>query len=184
MRPALFAVFLASIALLAPAPAFGQSCEAPPGRAGLEQYCETVPGPGGDRGPGDFGKGGGSRLAPTTREELNAHGAPGRALLGFAEGTGGSSDNGGAAAGSNKPGADADRDPRSTGDPRSRGDHRSSGDRLGSEPSNDPLRAVRAAAESGSSVGPVFLWALLALALVVGALGWVRYRRDGTGLDD
>jgi hypothetical protein len=178
MHPALSALFLAAIAFLAPTSAFGQSCKAPPGRAGLEQYCETVPGPGGDQGPGDFGRGGGSGLAPTTRKELNANGVTGRALLGFAEGTGRSGDSGGATGDSNTPAADADRDPRSTGSPRSRGD------RQGSEPSNNPLRAVRAAAESGSSVGPVFLWALLALALVVGALGWVRYRRGGAGLDD
>jgi hypothetical protein len=201
IRLALFAVFLATTALFAPAPAFGQSCEAPPGRAGLVQYCETIPGPGGDRGPGDFGRGGGSRLPSTTREELNARGATGRALLGFAEGTGGGSANGASARDSNDPGADGNRETRSTGDPaaaddsnepgadgdgdpRSTGDRGSTGDRQRSEPSNNPLTAIRAATESGSSVGPAFLWALLALALVVAALGWVRYRRGGPGPND
>ncbi len=48
------ALVVASLSL-APA-ASAQSCQAPPGRAAVEQYCESIPGPGGDRGINAGGK--------------------------------------------------------------------------------------------------------------------------------
>ena len=41
------------VALALPGAASAQRCIAPPGLAGLEQYCESIPGAGGQRGPAD-----------------------------------------------------------------------------------------------------------------------------------
>ena len=103
--------------------------------SGIDQYCEAIPGPGGDRGAGD-------RVGPGERVPAGS----GRAL------------------------------PR----PRARGAARDgSPDAVparGSTPSDDPLRAVTSAATSGATVGPLFVGTLLAMALGLVALAWLRAR--------
>ena len=42
--------------------------------------------------------------------------------------------------------------------------------------SNNPFSAIKNAVSSGPSAGPVYLWVLIAIALIVAALGWLRYR--------
>ncbi len=76
------ALVVASLAL-APA-ASAQSCQAAPGRAAVEQYCESIPGPGGDRGINAGGKS--TRLsgkALQTRKALERSGGDGKALTQF-----------------------------------------------------------------------------------------------------
>ena len=74
MSGARFAVTgaLVALALLA-LPAFAQAadCQPLPGRSALDQYCESVPGAGGDKAPGQRGGkrsggagGGGGGVAP------------------------------------------------------------------------------------------------------------------------
>jgi hypothetical protein len=65
---------VALLCLMLAEPAFGQrNCEAPPGRSGLDQYCETVPGATGDRSPG-AGAGTGRDVSPATERKLEKEG--------------------------------------------------------------------------------------------------------------
>lgn len=61
-------------------PAAAQSCIAPDGTAGLEEYCESVPSPGGDRGPSDR-LDQGAPAVPRQTERVLARSADGAALL-------------------------------------------------------------------------------------------------------
>src|SRR4051794_40421262 len=150
--------------LLATIPAAAQAkqrCQAPPGRSGIDQYCETIPGAGGDEGSGSrqgTGSGGGSSgstLSRGTRSQLRNAGDAGAGVLGLVDGDN-STKQKKKPASSSKGGGD-----------------RSSSDSV----SSNPLSAVRSGVESGSSAGPWFLWALLAIAAVFLALAWLRYRR-------
>src|SRR5215217_3358636 len=100
------AVCAALLALVAAAPASAQGgkCQAPPGRSALEQYCEQLPGAGGQQGGG----GGGERLNRKAARELRSAGDEGEALLGLAESSGGGSDDGGASGGSGGGGSGSD----------------------------------------------------------------------------
>lgn len=104
--------------------------------SGIDQYCEAIPGPGGDRGAGD---------RAGTGESVPA--SSGRALP--RRGTRGAERRGS---------RDAVTARRST-------------------PSDNPLKAVTSAASSGATVGPVFVGTLLAMALALFALAWLRFRR-------
>lgn len=84
MRILLAAAMVVAPLTLAPSVASAQSCKAPPGRAAVEQYCESVPGPGGDRGLNAGGKA--IRLSPKAmqaREALKRAGSDGQALSRF-----------------------------------------------------------------------------------------------------
>jgi hypothetical protein len=73
------------LSLLLPSVALAAKC-APPGVSGVDQYTESVPGPGCNRpasGPGGGagnGGGGGSHLPPGTSQQLASQGAAGRAV--------------------------------------------------------------------------------------------------------
>ena len=45
------------------------------------------------------------------------------------------------------------------------------------QPSSNPLGAVQSAVNSGSTVGNGFIWALVALTLLIAGIAWMRYRR-------
>jgi hypothetical protein len=149
-------------------PAFAASgCKSLPGRAGLDQYCETIPGPTGDRSPGS-GSGTGGHVSHSTARRLRASGTAGQALLGLVGrksggggGTGNTGGNGGSAGNSH-------------GRSSSKG-----GGKAGKEPSNNVLSAIRSSADSGASSGPGFVWILLVVAVLIGGLAWVRYRVRG-----
>jgi hypothetical protein len=74
----LVAVLFLFVLALAP-PVSAQSCRAAPGQAAIEQYCESVPGAGGDRGRSD--PGGGSPRGDLPPELGNS--ADGIAVVGF-----------------------------------------------------------------------------------------------------
>jgi hypothetical protein len=77
------AAVLGLLALMSPALAAAQTCRAPQGIAGLEEYCESVPGAGGDRGPRDLDPGG---RGAGPHDLARLVGKPGaRQLLGFAQ---------------------------------------------------------------------------------------------------
>jgi hypothetical protein len=143
------------------------SCQAPPGRAGIEQYCETLPGPTGDSGPRDKGRSRAGAVPRGARRSLARSGTAGRDLLELADS--GSDELPGTANGSSRGG----KSDRST---------RNAADAAGGAPDStsfNPLSAVRSGVESGTSAGPGFVWLLVGIVLFFAGLGWVRYRRRG-----
>jgi hypothetical protein len=148
----------------------GPSCEAPPGTSGIDQYCESVPGAGGNRGAGDRDRSSDESLPAATRRALERAGKDGEALRGLAGET------------PSSPGGGGDADNRSGGSSKDGKAGEGAGNGSGSvepEPSNNPLSAVTSAVDAGASAGPAFVWLLVALGLVLSALAWVRYRRRG-----
>jgi hypothetical protein len=172
---------VALLCLMLAEPALGQrDCQAPPGRAGLDQYCESLPGATGDRGPG-AGGGSGRDVSPSTRQRLERSGVAGQVLLGL---IGAPSD--GRQEESAADGASGGKSSREESAAGGQGGGKSSGGSSGSgngkaadEPSNDVLSAVRSAADSGASAGPVFLWVLVAVAVAIAGIAWIRYRVRG-----
>jgi hypothetical protein len=71
---------LALLAFVAP-PAMADNCNAPPGTSGIDQYCESIPAPGG-AGGGKHHKGT-DKLPPKTAQQLQQSGNPGEAVLGL-----------------------------------------------------------------------------------------------------
>jgi hypothetical protein len=166
---------LAALALLALPSLAAAKCTPIPGRSALDQYCESVPGAGGDKPtPGGGQGGGGSSLSPRQGRGLSAAGPDGRALRRFLDSSGtttsgssssnnGQDGNGGDGNHNGSSGADS---PEADSSP----------DSPEADSSNNPLRAVKNAASTGPSAGPVYLWILIAIALLAAALGWLRYR--------
>src|SRR4051812_43285616 len=73
-------VLVALAAALAAAPASAQSCKAPPGMSAIDQYCEAIPSPGGDRGNTDTDRGG-LPLSQATLRALERRGETGKAII-------------------------------------------------------------------------------------------------------
>ena len=144
-----------------------KSCTPLPGRSGLDQYCETIPGPTGDRSAGS-GSGTGRHVSSSTRRRLKDSGSAGQALLGV---IGGSSGSGGSGTGGGKGSANG----KSSGG----GSKSSSEAGANDEPSGNVLSAVKSAADSGSTIGPGFVWVIAILALALAAVAWIRYRVRG-----
>jgi hypothetical protein len=175
---ALFCLMLAE-------PAFGQrDCQAPPGRSGLDQYCETLPGATGDRGAGAGGSG--RDVSPGTERKLENSGATGDALLGLlgsgprgGSGPGG----GGGSASSGSAGGDggSSKGARSSLGARSSKGGRPDGgsDKAADAPSNNVLSAIRSSADAGATSGPGFIWVLVIVTLVIVGVAWIRYRARG-----
>lgn len=154
------ALLVLTSALVAPAAAGAQaSCEAPPGTGAIDQYCETIPQA---QGPGAAGDPSSTRaprpLPASTLRALRGGGEDARALAESLAGPAGSSDRAGK--GSEKAGAAPAVQPPSSEDP-----------------SSDPFSAIKAAAGSGGGVGAGFVWALIALTLLMLAAAWLRFRR-------
>ena len=186
---ALTAVLLASAT---PAHAAPVNCQAPPGTSAIDQYCETVPGAGGDQGTGRGDDRGGSGNGRTgnggtvgdsvprrTRGALRDAGPAGERILNLPTATSGpGADAGTQAAGSSRPAGSAE--PRGGGangttDPQ-RGDTS-----VPADTSDNPLDAVWSAASTGSSAGPGFIWILILIGVVMAAFAWLRYRRTPSG---
>jgi hypothetical protein len=155
-------------------PTFGQrDCEAPPGRSGLDQYCESLPGATGDRSPGGGG-GSGRSVSTATKRKLENGGAAGKALLGLL-GTGARGDSGpGGDGGSASSGGGGGRGGSSNG-ARSGG----ASDKAADAPSNNVLSAIRSSADAGATSGPGFIWVLVIVTLVIVGVAWIRYRARG-----
>lgn len=179
MRSRLVIALLASLLAATAAPsAHAQSCEAPPGSAAVEQYCEAIPEGDGAQSGNDFrreatesaGAGGGtngqdgsggSTLSPEATEALESAGADGDAVADLARASSGG--------------------PNTASNGTSEAE---AGDVAGSsassqEASGSPLKAVSASVENGPVAGSLMIWALLGATLVVLALGWMRFRRTG-----
>ena len=148
---------LCAVMGLMAAPAEARECKAPPGTSGIEQYCEVVPGPGGNRGTSDPGTGGPGVSGPTLRE-LEQAGVSKRILTRLGSDT--------KRRGGNRP-----------------QDGRIAGPATPAEGGN-PLSAVRTAAQDGATSGSGLIWLLLASALTMGALAWRRVRSGEPGQSD
>ena len=186
---------VALLCLVLAEPAVAQrDCKPLPGRSGLDQYCESVPGATGDRGPG-AGGGSGRDVSPSTRQRLERSGAEGRALLGLidgpsdggeesaADGDGGGKSSREESAADGAGGGNSTREKSAAdgggGGKSSRGSPGSGHESAANEPSNDVLSAVGSAADSGASAGPVFIWVLVAVAVAIAGIAWIRYRVRG-----
>ncbi|MBJ7328680.1 MAG: hypothetical protein JHC95_02215 [Solirubrobacteraceae bacterium] len=172
VRPLFSTTLMILVMGLLPVSSQAQTCEAPPGSSAVDQYCEAIPEGGGSQSSDDFnrsdnsgavagsssGGGGGTggtsgQTASPAAEELEAAGADGAAVSGLTKTSG----------------ASATKTTTSQG--------AVAGDTASSEPSGSPLKAVSASVENGSTVGSGLIWGLLAVTLVLAALGWVAYRR-------
>jgi hypothetical protein len=154
-----------------------ESCTAPPGTSGLDQYCEALPGAGGTNSHHHGGGGGGgsnkAKLPQSTTKALQTHGAAGAAILALTKSGGVST------SAPTKPakrvhhrahhkGAATPQAPvaQNTVDP---------GPPAPPAPSNNPASAVGSALGVGSGL----LWALLGVGLVFALLAWLIRRRGG-----
>src|SRR5438045_3324324 len=75
-----FLVVMVLSAALAAGSAHAQSCKAPPGMSAIDEYCEAIPAPGGDRGNTDADCGG-APISQATRRVLQQRGPDGQAIL-------------------------------------------------------------------------------------------------------
>lgn len=149
--------------LLAIAPASAQTCNAPPGTAAVDQYCENVPSAGGDGG----GPSGGSPAKPSqsTVHAFAGSGQAGKELNKYlgedVASTGGSKGSSNRSSGTRKK---STKDQPATKSPR--------------RPSASPLGAVQSAVNSGATIGGGFTWILIAIAIAIGGTAWLRHRRN------
>ncbi len=157
----------AALMLVAATSATAQSCA--PGGGALEEYCLTLPGAGGEQGPGASGgeQGGGgsgggaqsgSAIPPATVSALRAQGSDGQGVLGFAASTSG--------AGSGERSAGGVSGDRASGGTRQAG------------PFDDRLAALGSGVESGPQSDVGFVVALIAATLgFAGFAGFAFARR-------
>jgi len=152
-RAALLLPILAALLLALPGASAlsAESCEAPPGTSGSEQYCETLPAGGGDR-QSTGGPGAARSFDRRTQAELGRSGRDGRGVLTL-------------------PAGGESRDPAPAGE------RSGSGRRSDSEPPGSPIGSLGSALESGSSAGAGFVWLLLGAGLAMAGIAWWRYRR-------
>ena len=152
--------------LLAPAASAQRDCQSIPGRSALEQYCEVLPGPGGDRPAGDR-DGGSARdaLPPAARRELAEAGAAGNVIAGLGAGSAGADEARGGGSGDGRTGEGAG------------GEGTASSGGVRGEPSDNPLEAVRSATEAGPSSGSALLWVVAAIIVLLAGFAWLRARR-------
>ena len=162
--PRLLLIVLTAL-LLAAAPAAAQQCNAPPGTAAVDQYCENVPSASGNGGGGSDGSS--TATAPrNTVRALNRSGEAGRELNRFlgedVASTGGRT--GTKQVSNNKP-------------PGRKPATREPAGKAPTQPSSNPLGAVQSAVNSGTTVGNGFIWSLVLLTLLIAGVAWMRYRR-------
>jgi hypothetical protein len=157
-------VTLLLAAVLVPSAA-AENCDAPPGTAAVDQYCENVPSA---SGPGsDSGSIPGPKVRRTVTRALQRSGDAGAQLDRFLGAKSSQSDARSARRAARHPIASGDTEDLR---PPSHG-------RSPAHSSTDPLSAVQSAVSAGADVGSGFVWLLLALGLVITGAAWLRYRR-------
>lgn len=187
LRLGLAVTALAASTLLGPASASAApvNCQAPPGTSGIDQYCETVPGAGGDQGT----RGGGSHPRHHVGDSVShrtaaalRNSAAGRAILGLTtDSSTGSSQGSGSGSGTGTNGGSSGTNGTSHRTGTGANGSAAGQGAVPSGRSDNPLQAVQSAAGTGTSAGPAFIWILVIVALVMAGLGWLRYRRSSTG---
>lgn len=162
---------------LSPSAAGAQACAGRPGASAIEQYCEAIPDGDGDRvtgtgtGPsatsgsrGSAGAASGSVNLPSgTAGTLRAAGPAGKAVLGLV---------------ARESSASGERPSKATNGTATTPGSSTTSIAPAKTPSDNPLRAVSSAATDGATVGSMFLWGLLALAVAALAAGWIGFRRN------
>ncbi|MBE2314496.1 hypothetical protein DVA67_000800 [Solirubrobacter sp. CPCC 204708] len=173
---------LLSLLVLA-APAAAQDCEAPPGTAAIEQYCESVPESTGNRSTRDRNQARGETrtnagglprseqpdttpVPETTMREIERAGERGEQLSRVLRGAG-------------KPRAD-NREPKPTKErDRSPAVQRTPVETPVPVQTGNAFSAVGAAVSGGDTVGGTFPLILLAIAGLIGGAGFIRRGRGG-----
>lgn len=160
-----------------PSSAGAQACTGRPGASAIEQYCEAIPDGDGDRvtgsssgSTGSSSQGGGVPISKGTAGALAAAGPDGKAVIGLlgresATGSQGQKSKSGGSGNGTTASSQSD------GSAQSRV-------AAAKSPSDNPLRAVSSAASDGATVGSMYLWGLLLLAVVALGAGWVGFRRN------
>jgi hypothetical protein len=180
-------VALLLFALGAPS-AMAETCNAPPGTSGIDQYCEALPGAGGNGGSNhhDGGKGGGGhkpdRVSPKTTDTLRQHGADGAAVLSLANSV--DSPAVPAAQTETKPAPakhhkskshKSEQQPQTT----TRQPTKPSPGPISAAPASNPVSAV--GDSFSSSLGGGFIALLAGIAVVLAVLAWLGRRRPPEG---
>jgi hypothetical protein len=153
------------VLLAVAAPATAQQCNAPPGTAAIDEYCESLP-------TATSHSGGGSGTAstpkPTARtvKQFEQSGTSGKELNRFLGQDIASARDGGA--GASDKGSKRSRRGSSADEPAGTAPR---------QPSSNPLGAVKSAVNSGATVGDGFIWTLIVIALLMSGFAWTRYRR-------
>lgn len=160
-------VLLPILLLTSAPPAIAQRCEARPGSSAVEQYCEAIPDGEGNQSAEDLADRQAPRadrgaVPPSASSALRAAGADGDQVLRLARATSPSTGS-----------ADTDSGGRRLENPAAKQD-RSEADPV---PGNNPIVAVKSAAQRGATVNDGFLWVLLLIAVGAAGLSWVRVRR-------
>jgi hypothetical protein len=175
------AALLALLATAAPVAAQEQRCEAPPGRSGIEQYCESLPQAGGPEGGGRDESSGVDR---GTADRLRSAGPDGSAVLSLSGGEDGNADSG---SGAGNGGAQSGGGGAQSGG----GDRARNGSGAGAaepvdvdEPSGSILSALKSSVEEGPTLSDAFAWLLIAIAIGCFTLAWIRWRRGSSGAGD
>jgi hypothetical protein len=172
---AICALLLALIAA-APAAAQRQDCEAPPGRSGVEQYCEALPLAG---GPQAGGRDESSGVDRATADRLRSAGRDGGAVLSLTDGVRRGAGSEGGSGGGPASGMGDERHSRSAAG--TDGGRTPSADEPGDPVVDDPpgnlLSALRSSVEDGPTLSSAFPWVLIAIAIGCFALAWFGWRR-------
>jgi len=150
--------------LVAAAPAAAQRCNAPPGTAAVDQYCENVPSASGDDGSGSNGSSGATAPRSTVRA-LDRSGKSGKELNLFLGEDVASA------------GARTDAKQRSKNSSGRKATTPEPAGTTPKQPSSNPLAAVQSAVNSGTTVGSGFIWILVLLTVLIAGIAWMRYRR-------
>jgi hypothetical protein len=174
--------FLTAIVLAlipAAASAAGTNCQAPAGTSGIDQYCEVLPGAGGSGSSGHHKKKAASPVSPKTTRDLEHQGTAGAAILALTQ-------SGGAPAATQTPPPAAKTKthkrhkaaattPSNSQTPPSAPKPSVAGPK-GPAPGNDPFSAVGNSVSVGSAMSAGFVWVLVGIALILGAMTWLSYR--------
>jgi hypothetical protein len=160
-------LLLVVTAMLATAgPAAAQRCNAPPGTAAVDQYCENVPSATGNGGGSDGSSG--ATAPQSTVRALDRAGESGQELKRFL-----GEDVASAQGQSGKKRLSERAADRKTQKPEPTG-------KAPAQPSSNPLGAVQSAVNSGTTVGSGFTWLLVSLTLLIAGIAWMRYRRGSS----
>jgi hypothetical protein len=158
-------------ALLTVSPASAQFCDAPPGTSAVDQYCENPPSASGNGG------GGGQATPKPSRGTVRAIAKSGKRgeelnrYLGARVASSGGATTIASGAGSSKSGG-------GSGKARDTKQSKQPAVQAAGQQSTSPLGAVQSAVNSGSTIGNGFIWALIAIALLIAGTAWVRHRRN------
>lgn len=172
-RAGVIALVAAAAGLAAPGSALAQGslCSASPGTAASEQYCELVPGAGGDQPRDGAVPPLGARLPPRVRNRLAVRGPAGGAVLGLPAAAPAVSPGGERGTPSSSP----SQRPHSSAPPGV-----SASARPGAVTPPLARTSVGASSSAGDVVGPGFYFLLAALVLAVGLAFAARGQRRST----